>query len=176
MQETVIKTESKYLSFRLGNETYAIEILKVREIIGLLDITAVPKTANHIRGVVNLRGKIVPVLDMRAKFGLPAVEARRENCIITVMAEAAAGPLLVGILVDSVSEVMSVAGEDLEPVPALGHDMRLDFVLGLAKTQGKVSILLDIDRVIQAADTVSLLELELAAAAGESGSPQTPAP
>ena len=80
---------------------------------------------------------------------------------------AAAGPLLVGILVDSVSEVMSVAGEDLEPVPALGHDMRLDFVLGLAKTQGKVSILLDIDRVIQAPDTISLLDLEDAAA--ESG-------
>ena len=93
MQDAANKTESKYLSFQLGAETYAIEILKVREIIGLLEITAVPKTAAHIRGVVNLRGKIVPVLDMRAKFGLPAVEARRENCIITVMAEAAAGPL-----------------------------------------------------------------------------------
>jgi purine-binding chemotaxis protein CheW len=159
MQDAATKNEAKYLSFQLGLETYAIEILKVREIIGLLEITAVPKTAAHIRGVVNLRGKIVPVLDLRAKFGLPAVAAKRENCIITVMAEGPQGPLLVGILVDSVSEVMRVAEGDLEPVPALGEDMRLDFVLGLAKAPGKVSILLDIDRVLQAQDVSALQEL-----------------
>jgi purine-binding chemotaxis protein CheW len=166
MQDAANKTESKYLSFQLGAETYAIEILKVREIIGLLEITAVPKTAAHIRGVVNLRGKIVPVLDMRAKFGLPPAPARRENCIITVMAEGSQGALLVGILVDSVSEVMRVAQQDLEAVPALGDDMRLDFVLGLAKAQGKVCILLDIDKVIQAQDVAGLQELESALAAG----------
>ena len=160
MQATTTKAEAKYLSFKLAEETYAIEILKVREIIGLLEITAVPKTAAHIRGVVNLRGKIVPVLDMRAKFGLPAVESRRENCIITVMAEGPQGALLVGVLVDSVSEVMRVADEDLEAVPALGEDMRLDFVVGLAKSQGKVSIVLDIDKVIQAKDLSQLQDLE----------------
>jgi purine-binding chemotaxis protein CheW len=166
MPETVNKAEAKYLSFRLGDETYAIEILKVREIIGLLEITAVPKTASHIRGVVNLRGKIVPVLDMRAKFGLPPAPAKRENCIITVMAEGPQGSLLVGILVDSVSEVMRVADGDLEALPALGDDLRLDFVLGLAKAQGKVCILLDIDKVIQAQDVSSLQGLETALAAG----------
>ena len=152
MLDTTITSEAKYLTFKLQNETYGIEILKVREIIGLMEITSVPKTAAHVRGVVNLRGKIVPVLDMRAKFGLPSAEARRENCIITVMAETGQASLLVGILVDSVSEVMQVKSDNIEAVPALGSDMRLDFVLGLAKSADKVSILLDIDRVISAAD------------------------
>lgn len=159
MNETAAKAESKFLTFRLANETYGIEILKVREIIGLMEITAVPKTASHIRGVINLRGKIVPVLDMRDKFGLPQVELKRENCIITVMAEGPEGQLLVGTLVDSVSEVMQVAAAEIDAVPALGSDMRLDFVMGLAKTQGKVTILLDIDKVIQAQDLSELQEL-----------------
>jgi purine-binding chemotaxis protein CheW len=167
MEQNPLKMASTQLSFKLMDETYAIEILKVREIIGLLEITAVPRTASHIRGVVNLRGKIVPVLDMRAKFGLPAAEARRENCIITVMAEGGKGGLLVGILVDSVSEVLKISPDELEPLPALGHDMDLDFVKGLAKTQGKVTILLDIDKVIQTQDLGGLQDLakDLAGAA-----------
>jgi purine-binding chemotaxis protein CheW len=167
MEKNTLSLGSTQLSFKLMDETYAIEILKVREIIGLLEITAVPRTASHIRGVVNLRGKIVPVLDMRAKFGLPPAEARRENCIITVMAEGGKGGLLVGILVDSVSEVLKISADELEPLPALGHDMDLDFVQGLAKTQGKVTILLDIDKVIQTQDLGGLQDLtkELAGAA-----------
>jgi purine-binding chemotaxis protein CheW len=157
--------EGKYLGFKLAGETYGIEILKVREIIGLMEITAVPKTAGHIRGVVNLRGKIVPVLDMRAKFGLPEAALSRENCIITVLSEGAEGSLLVGVLVDAVSEVMSVAAGQVEPVPALGDDMKLDFVLGLSKSQGKVSILLDIDKVIRSQDLDQLKELGKALAA-----------
>jgi purine-binding chemotaxis protein CheW len=159
MEQNTLKSGSTQLSFKLMDETYAIEILKVREIIGLLEITAVPRTASHIRGVVNLRGKIVPVLDMRAKFGLPPAEARRENCIITVMAEGGKGGLLVGILVDSVSEVLRISADQLEPLPSLGHDMDLDFVRGLAKTQGKVTILLDIDKVIQTQDLGGLQAL-----------------
>jgi purine-binding chemotaxis protein CheW len=159
MEDTLAKADSKYLTFKLALETYGIEILKVREIIGLMDITAVPKTASHIRGVINLRGKIVPVLDMRDKFGLPQAELRRENCIITVMAQGSEGSLLIGILVDAVSEVMSVDSAQVDPVPALGDDMRLDFVLGLAKTQGKVTILLDIDKVVRAQDVGDLEQL-----------------
>jgi purine-binding chemotaxis protein CheW len=162
MEQTAVKSGSTQLSFRLAEETYAIEILKVREIIGLMDITAVPLTAGHIRGVVNLRGKIVPVLDMRAKFGLPPAAARRENCIITVMAQGAKGGQLVGILVDSVSEVVKVADEELEALPDLGAGASLDFVVGLAKAQGRVTILLDIDRVVQNDSLQGMAELEQA--------------
>jgi purine-binding chemotaxis protein CheW len=160
MEETLAKADAKYLTFRLARESYGIEILKVREIIGLMDITAVPKTAGHIRGVINLRGKIVPVIDMRLKFQLPQAELARENCIITVMAEGPEGALLVGILVDAVSEVMSVPGSDVEAMPSLGEDIRVDFVLGLAKAQGRVTILLDIDKVIQAQDLSDLRLLD----------------
>jgi purine-binding chemotaxis protein CheW len=148
----------KYLTFRLGEEEYGMAILKVREIIGLMDITAVPRAPLHIRGVVNLRGKIVPVLDLRRKFGLPDAELRRENCIITAMIEAGADSLLVGLLVDSVSEVLRVAASEIEPVPAL-HDVQLPFVTGLAKGQGRVRILLDIDKVVREEGLDGLLVL-----------------
>jgi purine-binding chemotaxis protein CheW len=165
MQEQKALAEEKVLTFRLGGETYGIEILKVREIIGLMEITAVPKTASHIRGVINLRGKIVPVIDMRDKFGLPQAELSRENCIITVLHQGEDGDLLVGALVDSVSEVMQLKEGEVDPVPALGGDMKLDFVRGLAKSQGKVSILLDIDKVIRTQDVAELKELGKALAA-----------
>ena len=164
MREISKEPESKFLTFRLDNESYGIEILKVREIIGLMEITAVPKAAAHVRGVINLRGKIVPVLDMREKFGLSQVELKKENCIITVMAEGTQGPLLVGVLVDSVSEVMQLDASQIEALPALGADLRLDFVLGLAKAQAKVIILLDIDQVILAEDLSALKEIAAGAA------------
>jgi purine-binding chemotaxis protein CheW len=152
----------KVLTFRLAEEEYGMAILKVREIIGLMDITAVPRAPRHVRGVVNLRGKIVPVLDLRRKFGLPEVALRRENCIITAMIDGAEGGLLVGLLVDAVSEVLMVAPEDVEPVPAL-NDVKLPFVTGLAKAQGKVRILLDIDKVVGEEALDGLLELGQAA-------------
>ena len=147
--EGMASAAGKYLTFRLAEEEYGMAILTVREIIGLMDITAVPRAPQHMRGVVNLRGKIVPVLDLRRKFGLPDVELKRENCIITAMIKAGAGEegLLVGLLVDSVSEVLQVASEDVEAVPALG-DVSLPFVIGLAKGQGRVRILLDIEKVV----------------------------
>jgi purine-binding chemotaxis protein CheW len=156
--DTVADAGGKYLTFRLAGEEYGMAILKVREIIGLMDITAVPRAPEHIRGVVNLRGKIVPVLDLRKKFGLPAVELRKENCIITAMVEGGQGAILVGLLVDSVSEVLSVQGAEIEPVPAL-HDVKLPFVLGLAKGQGRVRILLDIEKVVQEESLEGVLEL-----------------
>jgi purine-binding chemotaxis protein CheW len=155
---TATSQNGKHLTFRLADEEYGVGILKVREIIGLLDITAVPRAPRHIRGVINLRGKIVPVLDLRRKFGLPDAELRRENCIITAMIETGAEGILVGLLVDSVSEVLVVEPGDIEPVPAL-NDVKLPFVTGLAKTQGKVRILLDIDKVVQEENLTSLAEL-----------------
>jgi purine-binding chemotaxis protein CheW len=158
-------TESggKVLTFKLAGEEYGMAILKVREIIGLMDITAVPRAPRHIRGVVNLRGKIVPVLDLRRKFGLPDVELKKENCIVTTMIDTEAGGILVGLLVDAVSEVLMVAAEEIEPVPAL-HDVKLPFVTGLAKAGGKVRILLDIDKVVADEGSLDgLLELGQAA-------------
>jgi len=149
----------KHLTFKLAEEEYGMGILKVREIIGLMQITAVPRAPKHIRGVVNLRGKIVPVLDLRCKFGLPEAELKRENCIITAMIEANGESILVGLLVDSVSEVLMVEAADIEAVPAL-NDVKLPFVTGLAKTQGKVRILLDIDKVVQEESLEGLLNLE----------------
>ena len=160
METTLRKVEGKYLTFHLGREEYGIEILKVREIVALMEITAVPLTARHIRGVVNLRGKIIPVVDMRRKFGLPEAAATRENCIITVVVEGKEGEVLTGLLVDGVSEVTQVAASDVEPVPSLGGDMPLDFVTGLSKTKGRVVVLLDMDKVMQPKELEELQGLE----------------
>ncbi len=160
METAVKKVEGKYLTFRLGKEEYGIEILKVREIVAMMEITAVPLTAMHVRGVVNLRGKIIPVVDLRRKFGLPEAAATRETCIITVMVEGRESDVLTGLLVDGVSEVVQVAASDVEPVPVLGDDMRLDFVMGLSKTKGRVIVLLDMDKVMQGQDLAALKKLE----------------
>ena len=160
METAVKKVEGKYLTFRLGKEEYGIEILKVREIVAMMEITAVPLTAMHVRGVVNLRGKIIPVVDLRRKFGLPEAAATRETCIITVMVEGRESAVLTGLLVDGVSEVVQVAASDVEPVPVLGDDMRLDFVMGLSKTKGRVIVLLDMDKVMQGQDLAALKKLE----------------
>jgi purine-binding chemotaxis protein CheW len=140
--------EGKHLTFKLGGEEYGLDIMKVREIVGLMAITSVPQTSMHIRGVMNLRGKIIPVMDLRRKFGLPDIELTKENCIITCMVKGANGGILVGVLVDSVSEVIQLVGEDVDPMPDLA-DMRVDFVPGVVKSRGRVIILLDIDRVVQ---------------------------
>ncbi len=160
METTLKKVEGKYLTFRLGREEYGIEILKVREIVAYMEITPVPLTALYIRGVVNLRGKIIPVVDVRRKFGLPEVAASRDTCIITAMVEGKEGEVLTGLLVDGVSEVTQVAASEVEPVPALGEDMKLDFVTGLSKTKGRVIVLLDMDKVMQGQDLEELQKLE----------------
>jgi purine-binding chemotaxis protein CheW len=160
METTMKKVEGKYLTFRLGREEYGIEILKVREIVALMDITPVPLTALYIRGVVNLRGKIIPVVDMRRKFSLPETVAGRDTCIITTMVEGKEGLVLTGLLVDGVSEVVQIAAPEVEPVPALGEDMKLDFVTGLSKAKGRVVVLLDMDKVMQEHDLQELKKLE----------------
>ena len=160
METTLKKVEGKYLTFRLGREDYGIGILKVREIVAMMGITPVPMTALHIRGVVNLRGKIIPVVDMRKKFGLPDAAASRETCIITTVLEGKEGPVLTGLLVDGVNEVVQVAATDVEPVPALGDDMKLDFVTGLSKTKGRVIVLLDVDKAMQGQSLAELQQIE----------------
>jgi purine-binding chemotaxis protein CheW len=142
----------KYLTFRLAQEEYGLEILKVREIIGLMNITPVPRAPHEIRGVINLRGKIIPVVDLRRKFSMSDTEATEETCIIVVNVNAGDESLDMGILVDSVSEVLDIKGGEIGPAPSFGKSVSTDFILGMAKTGGRVTILLTIERVLTASD------------------------
>lgn len=140
--------EGKYLTFALGKEEYGVGILKVREIIGVMEITAVPHTLPYVKGVINLRGRVIPVLDLRLKFGMPGKEYDERTCIIVVEIDGPSGPIQVGLLVDSVSEVLNVAAAEIEPPPAFGTHLDADYILGMAKVKGQVQILLDADRVV----------------------------
>lgn len=138
----------KYLTFRLANEEYGLEILKVREIIGLMEITKVPKTPEYIRGVINLRGKVIPVLELRLKFGMESKQDTEETCIIVVDIASEAGSVLMGILVDAVSEVLDIQPDEIEDPPSFGAGFDTRFILGIGKVRNTVKLLLDIDRVL----------------------------
>ncbi len=138
----------KYLTFELAGEEYGIEILKVREIIGLLSITPVPRTPEYVRGVINLRGKVIPVVDPKLKFGMPRTEDTRETCIIVVEVSHAGEAISTGILVDRVREVLDIKSEDIEDAPEMGESVETEFIRGMGKTGDRVSILLDIDGVL----------------------------
>jgi purine-binding chemotaxis protein CheW len=146
----------KYLTFQLANEEFGIRVLKVREIIGVQEITTVPQTPSHIKGVINLRGKVVPVIDLRLKFGLPASDYTQRTCIIVTQVQGESGPILMGIVVDGVSEVLNLAGSEIEDTPDFGEDISSQYLLGMAKVKGKVKILLDIDRVLSGQDLHNL--------------------
>ncbi len=149
------KTE-KFLTFNLGGEQYGLEILKVREIIGIMDITRVPRTPEFVRGVINLRGKVIPVIDLRNKFGLPAVQDTEQTCIIVVDLSFENNSLLMGIIVDSVSEVLDIDVDDIEDTPMFGTSVSTDFIKGIAKTRGGVKILLNIEEVLTTAEILTL--------------------
>ena len=134
----------KFLSFYLGGEEYGIEILKVQEIMGLLPITRVPQTIRYLKGVINLRGKVIPVIDLRMKFGMPAVESTNETCIVVVHIHT----VEVGVIVDKVSEVISIPDQNIEPAPSFGAECNTEYILGIGKTQERVIILLNIDLVL----------------------------
>jgi len=139
----------KYLTFSLGKEEYGVSILKVREIIGLMEITAVPHTPSYIKGVINLRGRVIPVLEMRVKFGMEHQGYNERTCIIVVEVQGAAGAVQVGMLVDSVSEVLNIGDDEIEPPPSFGSaGLDTDYLLGMGKVKGQVKILLDVDKVI----------------------------
>lgn len=140
--------EGKYLTFSLGHEEYGVGILKVREIIGVMEITAVPHTPDYIKGVINLRGRVIPVIELRLKFGMEHQEYDDRTCIIVVEVKGRVGAILVGMLVDSVSEVLMIASEDTEPPPDFGAATDVDNILGIGKVKGQVKILLDVDRII----------------------------
>jgi purine-binding chemotaxis protein CheW len=150
--------EGKYLTFSLGNEEYGIGILKIREIIGMLPITPVPETPRYVKGVINLRGKVIPVVDLRLRFAMPEIDYTERTCIIVVEMGSAAGLVSIGIVVDAVSEVLTIKTEDIEDTPVFGTRMNTDYILGMAKMGKGVKLLLDIDRVLSAAELSPLKE------------------
>lgn len=150
--KALMDKEGKYLTFALGSEEYGLEILKVREIIGYMEITAVPQTPHHVKGVINLRGQVIPVIDLRAKFGMETAETTEETCIIVVEISQDKSNFSTGIVVDRVQEVLDIAGEDIEEAPQFGSSVSTDFILGMGKIQDSVKILLDIDKVLAGDD------------------------
>ena len=149
--------EGKYLTFTLADEEYGIGILKIKEIIGMMPVTTVPQTPKFVKGVINLRGKVIPVIDLRLRFGMESIEYTERTCIIVVEIDGIVGTVQIGIVVDSVSEVLNIKGEDIEDTPTFGTKLDTNYILGMAKMEGGVKILLDIDRVLNSKE-ISVLE------------------
>ena len=146
--KTIAEMEGKYLTFTLADEEYGIGILKIKEIIGMMPITTVPQTPEFVKGVINLRGKVIPVMDLRLRFGMEPIDYNERTCIIVVEIEGTAGTLQIGLVVDTVSEVLNINSEDIEKAPTFGAKLNTDYILGMAKMEGGVKILLDIDQMI----------------------------
>ncbi|MFO7803954.1 MAG: chemotaxis protein CheW [Desulfovermiculus sp.] len=155
-QEALTELAGKYLTFHLGEEGYGLEILKVQEIIGMQDITKIPRAPDYVKGVINLRGKITPVVDLRLKFGMPEQEVSRKTCIILTQVQGGESSLIIGIVVDEVSEVMEISEDQIEPAPAFGTHVDTNFILGMAKSDSAVKILLDIDKVLSTDEVAAL--------------------
>lgn len=145
----------KYLTFVLSNEEYGLEILKVREILGMMPITAVPQTPSFVKGVINLRGKVIPVVDLRLKFDMPEIEHTQETCVIVVEV----GEVQMGIIVDTVREVLDIADDQIEDAPSFGTQVQTDFILGMGKVGDKVKILLDIEKVLSSEELVMMNDM-----------------
>lgn len=145
----------KYLTCMLGTEFYGLGILKVQEIIGVMAVTSVPRTPPHVRGVINLRGKVIPVVDLRLRFGLERKEDTDRTCIVVVRNIRAGATVTTGVVVDEVSEVLDIAGGQIEPPPSFGGSIETDFILGMGKVGQKVVMLLDVDRILSTAEMES---------------------
>ncbi|TVR46546.1 MAG: purine-binding chemotaxis protein CheW [Planctomycetota bacterium] len=149
----------KYLTFVAGDEEYGIGILKVQEIIGIMKVTRVPRVSSFIRGVINLRGKVIPIIDLRLRFDLPAQVDSERTCIVVVQIRRDNEEVTMGIVVDEVREVMDIAADAIEPPPRFGNGVSTAFLLGMAKVGDKVIELLDIDRVLSQEEMGALQEV-----------------
>jgi purine-binding chemotaxis protein CheW len=152
--------DDKYLTFTLANEEYGICLLKVREIIGIMNITPLPHTPPYVKGIINLRGRIIPVVDLRQKFDLEWAEYTKRTCIIVVEVSSGASPMQVGVVVDFVSEVLPIQAADIAPSPSFGSGVDTQYILGIGKAKGGIKILLDIDRVLSEEQLASLMEVQ----------------
>ena len=155
MATQALAAPGKYLTFALGDEEYALPVLRVREIIKMMEITQVPKVPPHVKGVINLRGRVIPIVDLRVKFGFEAPLTER-TCIIVVEVALATGARMMSIIVDHVSEVLNVTAEEIEQTPQFGDEIQTDYMKGIAKVQGQVKILLDLDRVLGVDGTIAM--------------------
>jgi purine-binding chemotaxis protein CheW len=147
----------KYLTFRLAEEDYGIPLLQVKEIIGMMPVTAVPQTPDDVKGVINLRGQVIPVSDLRLRFGIEATDYNDRTCIIVVDIQGTETTTRMGVIVDAVSEVLNVREDEIEPAPSFGARVRTDYILGMANMDETVKILLDIDRVFDPQE-IAILE------------------
>ncbi|HOQ06117.1 MAG TPA: chemotaxis protein CheW [Anaerohalosphaeraceae bacterium] len=147
--EKNLAIEGKYLTFAIGNEEFGIEILQIREIIGYVPVTPVPKSPVYLKGVLNLRGQVIPVIDLRLKFGMPEKEITDHTCIVIIETQTAEGATMTGLIVDRVSEVLEIEADQIEPAPSLGSTIDTSFLRGIAKTNDSVKLLLEIDSVVQ---------------------------
>ena len=144
----------KYLTFELAREVYELEILKVQEIMGLMEVTKVPKLPDYVRGVINLRGKVIPVIELRLKFDMDTTEDTDRTCIIVVQVATESHDVTMGIIVDEVKEVLDIQQNQIEPTPSFGTSVNTSFIMGMGKTEENVIMLLDVDKVL------TMLELE----------------
>jgi purine-binding chemotaxis protein CheW len=151
---TALAAPGKYLTFALADEEYGLPVLKVREIIKMMEITQVPKVPPHVKGVINLRGKVIPIVDLRLKFGFPPQEATERTCIIVVDSALNGGRGSLGFVVDGVSEVMNITAEEIEPTPDFGEQFNTAYLQGIAKRGSHVKMLLDLDRVLSSASVL----------------------
>jgi len=138
----------KYLTFQLNKEEFGIPVLQVREIMGLQDITAVPNTPDHVKGVINLRGRVIPVLCLRSRFGMAVAEHTGRTCIIVVKVRGESGDVPLGVIVDEVSEVVNIGAADIENTPDFGVGIPSPYLSGMAKIKDRVKILLNIDQLL----------------------------
>ena len=163
MAEAAIMATMQYLTFRLGDEVFALDITKVREVLDFTTVTRVPRTPEFMRGVINLRGRVVPVVDLRLKFGMSRTENTVNTCIIIVEVMVDGDTTVLGALADSVQEVIDLGPENIEPAPRIGTKLRTEFITGMGKQNDRFVIILDIDRVFSA-DDIALVNDPQAAA------------
>ena len=155
------KRGGKYLIFSLADEEFGVKVLKIKEIMGMQEITAVPNTAPYVKGVINLRGQVIPVVDLRMKFSLPSCDYTHRTCIIVVTTQGKAGDRLVGAIADGVAEVLTLSTEEIEDTPDFGSGAASPYLLGMAKVKGTVKILLDIDEVLGEQEAIEFSTLAL---------------
>ena len=159
--ETAASTQ--YLTFKLGEEVFALDVAEVREILDFTTVTKVPRTPSFMRGVINLRGSVVPVMDLRLKFGMSATEQTVNSCIIVVEMTMDGDTVVIGVLADAVQEVIDLEPEQIEPAPRIGTKLNMDFILGMGKHNGAFMMILDLDKIFESSDLE--MQQESAAAA-----------
>lgn len=154
MEDVNIASSDQYVTFSLAEELFGVEVSRTREILSLTPITKVPQTPDYLLGVINLRGQVVPVVDMRLKLGLPATDETEDTCIIVIEVQVDGEAIVVGALADAVREVIEVRDDQIEPPPRLGTKLNTEFISGMGKVDEQFMILLNIDRVFSSEELV----------------------